>query len=476
MPLTEVKSTNGKGIKGWFSKKNASATSPAQLRAGCERFVDALGQCAEKAVWPLLFTVLIPSEYSGSITPVTKCLSSVAKNANADTLKALMINSDVPKNSEIFARLVVLSSSIIAKEDMVPEQPCSKSELERYRARGWTSLDLLIALGPIFDDNISKSWANNGVSKTLERLYNRSTSLNEEKSDSIDISYNSTEEIFASTDHNPFLLLMSSFHQVPGNWLAEVGDTLIGHLENGIYDSDSLLKSSAYVGLGTLVATMTGAERPRKWISSILQSVDHTDPMQRNGLAIALGLACGQSGSHLDMVLQTIGKVIREDTVVKQSGWFGGGSERGQDECDAIKGTMLLALGYCAKFAPLDTLNSRLEAHIASHFQATFEKFSLAKIDLRDCALNGLIEISRAIGKKGSKVQLSMRDEFLDTISSWVHQLLNQKKVDVETSATTCSLVLEACASLVAVVPKPDNAVIANVRQCSRSSWKPISR
>ena len=28
--------------KGWFSKKNASATSPAQLRAGCERFVGAL--------------------------------------------------------------------------------------------------------------------------------------------------------------------------------------------------------------------------------------------------------------------------------------------------------------------------------------------------------------------------------------------------------------------------------------------------
>ena len=149
--------------------------------------------------------------------------------------------------------------------------------------------------------------------------------------------------------------------------------------ENGIYDSDSLLKSSAYVGLG-ISCDKTGAERPRKWISSILQSVDHTDPMQRNGLAIALGLACGRSGSHLDMVLQTIGKVIREDTVVKQSGWFGGGSERGQDECDAIKGTMLLALGYCAKFAPLDTLNSRLEAHIASHFQATFEKFSLQKL------------------------------------------------------------------------------------------------
>ena len=64
----------------------------------------------------------------------------------------------------------------------------------------------------------------------------------ERKSDSIDISYNSTEEIFASADHNPFLLLMSSFHQVPGNWLAEVGDALVGHLENGIYDSDSLLE------------------------------------------------------------------------------------------------------------------------------------------------------------------------------------------------------------------------------------------
>ena len=161
--------------------------------------------------------------------------------------------------------------------------------------------------------------------------------------------------------------------------------------------------------------------------------------------------------------MKAIAGVIRDDTVVKSSGWFGGGSERSEDECDAIKGTMLLALGYCTTFAPLETLSSRVEAHVASHFQAALEKLPLNKIDLRDCLLRGLIEISCAIGKKGSNLQLSMRDYFLSTISTWVSELLSKKKVDIEPSSATCSLVLEACAGLVAVVPKPENTVIANI-------------
>jgi hypothetical protein len=457
-----------KNQKGWFSK-GGSGTSPAQLRAGCERFVDALGQCAEKAVWPLLFTALIPAEYKDSLTPVTKCLCQVATNSNTETLKALVINSDVPKTSELFARLIVLSSCIIAKDHMVDEQPCSNSDLERFKEQGWNSLDLLNALGPIFDKNISKSWSENDTMRKLETMFKRSTSsLNintndEKKLGSVDFSYDSIEDVFASKKCNPIAMLMSSLPNVPGNWLADVGDALIKHIENGMYDNDRILKASAYVCLGTLISSMTGAERPRKWIAEMLKSVNHFNMVERNGLAIGLGMACGRKGSHVDMVLQAIAGVIRDDTVVKSSGWFGGGSERSEDECDAIKGTMLLALGYCTKFAPLQTLSSRVEAHVASHFQAALEKMRLTKVDLRDCVLRGLIEISRAIGKKGSNLQLSMRDDTLNTISSWVYELLNKKKIDTEVSGVTCSLVLEACAGLVAVVPKPDNNVIAGV-------------
>jgi hypothetical protein len=453
--------------KGWFSK-GGSGTSPAQLRAGCERFVDALGQCAQKAVWPLLFTVLVPGEYKASLTPVTKCLCQVARNSNTDTLKNLMINSDVPKTSELFARLIVLSSCIIAKDHMVDEQPCSKADLNRFKEQGWNSLDLLSALGPIFDKNIKESWSQHGTIKRLEEIYKRSSSSlnsnNDEKKVVTDFfSYDSVEEVFSSSKYNPVALLMSSFHKVPGNWLADVGDALISHIDSGMYNNDRILKASAYVCLGTLISAMTGAERPRKWIVEMLKSVNHFDTLERNGLAIGLGLACGRQGSHLDMVLQAIAGVIRDDTVVKSSGWFGGGSERSEDECDAIKGTMLLALGYCTTFAPLETLSSRVEAHVASHFQAALEKLPLNKIDLRDCLLRGLIEISCAIGKKGSNLQLSMRDYFLSTISTWVSELLSKKKVDIEPSSATCSLVLEACAGLVAVVPKPENTVIANI-------------
>ena len=56
-----------------------------------------------------------------------------------------------------------------------------------------------------------------------------------------------------------------------------------------------------------------------------------------------------------------------------------------------------------------------------------------------------------------------MHNDTLNTISSWVYELLNKKKIDTEVSGVTCSLVLEACAGLVAVVPKPDNNVIAGV-------------
>ena len=148
-----------------FRRKNASGLHQRSCALGVSvswmRLVNA-----QKSRMALLFTVLIPSEYSGSITPVTKCLSSVAKNANADTLKALLINSDVPKNSEIFARLVVLSSSIIAKEIWCPSNRAVNLNRCHYRARGWTSLDLLIALGPI----LTTISVNHGQTMASQRL------------------------------------------------------------------------------------------------------------------------------------------------------------------------------------------------------------------------------------------------------------------------------------------------------------------
>ena len=81
VPLTEVKLTNGKEIKRLVFEENASATSPSAVALWVRAFRGCAWSMRRKSRMALLFTVLIPSEYSGSITPVTKCLSSVAKNA-----------------------------------------------------------------------------------------------------------------------------------------------------------------------------------------------------------------------------------------------------------------------------------------------------------------------------------------------------------------------------------------------------------
>ena len=86
----------------------------------------------------------------------------------------------------------------------------------------------------------------------------------------------------------------------------------------------------------------------------MMAAVDHYNHVERYGLAVGVGLAAGKLGSHVDTVLQCVAGVIRDETAVKSSGWFGGVDEKSVQKADSTKGTMLLCLGSVALYTPVD--------------------------------------------------------------------------------------------------------------------------
>lgn len=457
--------------KGWFSSK-APKTSPKQLRAGCERFVEALGQCAEDAVWPLLLTTVIPQQYDFSLTPVTSCLATIAnKKHAANTLSNVIHNSDVPKTPILFARLVIISSSIAATENTLH---ATKGDVMRFKDRGWAALDLLLALSSIFPRGVSAAWAKRDIAKTLGTTFGREILGAEEDLDQGSASFDDAasatyeddgRETFQS-ETSPIQMLIAGFETVEAVWLADVGDALVVHLESGMYENDVLLKAALFAALGAITACLKHGERPRSWLAAMVKSVNHSDHDERHGLAVGLGLAAGKSGGHVDTVLQTVAGVLRDETTVKSSGWFGSVDEKSVQTADSTRATMLLALGSIAYNTPLTALRSPLEAHIVSHIKQAVEKLPQSKRVLRECVAHALVNIGEALGVKDSDMEISARDEFLVLMSTWVDEMINTTKVaEQETLRDVSILSLRASAALIRIRPAPSFDTIATVVQ-----------
>jgi hypothetical protein len=454
--------------KGWFSS-NVPKTSPKQLRNGCERFVEALGQCAEDSVWPLLLTTITPMQYDSSLTPVAACLSKIAlKKSKSSGLGELKRNSDVPKSSVLFSRLLVLSCSIAAREELLYNGDCSTQEVARFKAKGWSALDLLVALAPMFPKEVGDAWKKGNVLTTLETTFSREG--NESDSESADVAlsldHDSGKSIF-SGPLNPIEVLLGSFSSVEASWLADVGDSLVSQLEAGAYSGQAILKAAVFAALGMITSCLLHGERPRRWLTSMMAAVDHYNHVERYGLAVGVGLAAGKLGSHVDTVLQCVAGVIRDETAVKSSGWFGGVDEKSVQKADSTKGTMLLCLGSVALYTPVEHLQSRLEAHIINHINATVDNLAIAKRNLRECVAHSLVNVGDALQKKANKsLQLSVRDDMLILMSKWVDDCISAKKLaDQEALRDGCVLALRACANMISIHPAPSMETIESVLQ-----------
>jgi hypothetical protein len=364
---------------GWFSNNGSSSgVTPKQLGKASERFVSALGQCATASVWPLLFTTLTDPNYGGqSIDAVCRCLVDVAtgksaggeeigdsgsrnevkvdqsiqqykpgQSVNFDT------NPDLPSSSEIFARLLVTSlySTEKIRTNAAAESARKKKKIKKSKQEEKeedelsvieipSSLLLLCTTSHMIHPGVGKIWntdilhiISNGGSSNNNTTYFKHLP--------------NVFELFRNT--GKLIIPKDSV------WWTSVGNA-ISELIVTLFQSNSALKAVCYRCLGAVTSMVTSSDLPRRWTANMLHSVNHTDDIQRYGLASGFEAAAqppdiGAPSRHIDILLQSLATILRDECVVVKSGWFGNSdSDRSLEQVQLTKSTLLLCWGHISK-------------------------------------------------------------------------------------------------------------------------------
>jgi hypothetical protein len=439
---------------GWFGGGGASV-SPMQLGRASERFVSALGQCATTSVWPLLFSTLTSSDYGGqSIDAVCRTLVDVAtgksvggeevgdgglvRETKTSTFAPSNVdfdgNPDLPSSSLLFARMIV--TAIYSTEKLQTSFREGKSrgssggggggddeeEEDREDVEIPSSLSLLCTVGSMIHATVGESFH----SKLLH------------------VKTKSIGPGAPRTDPNNLPDVHATFRQVglkmvarDSTWWSSVGNSL-SELMITLFRNNSILKSVCFRCLGTVISLVTSSDLPRKWTSEMLRSCDHSDTIQCHGLGESLEQAvlppvAGAPSRHMDIVLQSIANVLRDECVVIKSGWFGSSDgDRTLADVQRTKATLLLLWGHLSSGASKESLTRHLDAQIVDNMSSILNDIPDASSSeevrsLRSSFLHGACCLGRALnrGSTETSLQLAPRDDWLKLSCLWMTKFGN---------------------------------------------------
>ncbi|XP_062573049.1 maestro heat-like repeat-containing protein family member 1, partial [Saccostrea cucullata] len=143
------------------------------------------------------------------------------------------------------------------------------------------------------------------------------------------------------------------------DWIADLGETFGSQLP--LYNSYPEEKNFAYKCIGIIMRKSTKKDFVNKHLDLMFSTVKHTDQVEREGVAIAMGFC---AASHLDPVLGKLDSVAKNDMVQKSGGLFKFMKDKSEVDIERIKATLMLCYGYVALFSPVSLIVSRMEATI----------------------------------------------------------------------------------------------------------------
>uniref|UniRef100_K1QJX4 HEAT repeat-containing protein 7A n=1 Tax=Magallana gigas TaxID=29159 RepID=K1QJX4_MAGGI len=191
-----------------------------------------------------------------------------------------------------------------------------------------------------------------------------------------------------------------------------------------------------------------------KHLDLIFSTVKHTDQVEREGVAIAMGFC---AASHLDSVLGKLDSVAKNDMAQKSGGIFKFMKDKSEVDVERIKATLMLCYGYVALFSPVSLIVSRMEATILRSITPHFVNVKTHQSnELRKAVIHCMDLMGKAFHPervKNLNFVFSRRHEFLVCLKSYM-------KAESLTSLTTetRALAMNACATLVKLDPKVSEA------------------
>nr|XP_022339324.1 maestro heat-like repeat-containing protein family member 1 isoform X2 [Crassostrea virginica] len=393
------------------------------LRLMCDNVLQLLATTVEdmeSVLWPFLLEMVVPEQYTEAGGVVCKCLAHLANKKREERADDYELDYEVlantPKPNVMIARLMVLAG-------------CPKNN----RDRGMHVLLLMKGLSPNLHESLVELW---------DTVIPKLTQYLEDASKEESWSQKNWEDLTLK-------LLSKSLDVVESeDWIADLGEMFGSQIP--LYNSYPEEKNFLYKCLGIILRKSTKKDFISKHLDLIFNTVKHTDQVEREGVAIAMGFC---AASHLDSVLGKLDSVAKNDMVQKSGGLFKFMKDKSEVDIERIKATLMLCYGYVALFSPVSLIVSRMEATILRSITPHFA--NVKDTSVKTNLIRTLDLIGKALHPDHLKTQynFSNREEFINHMENYL-------KGESLTSVTTetRALAMNACATLVKLDPKLSEA------------------
>eukprot|EP00004_Rigifila_ramosa_P005673 TRINITY_DN1633_c0_g1_i5.p1 TRINITY_DN1633_c0_g1~~TRINITY_DN1633_c0_g1_i5.p1 ORF type:complete len:1396 (+),score=325.85 TRINITY_DN1633_c0_g1_i5:37-4224(+) len=333
----QIKEYKELALKG---KADPAIPSPEELKLMSERMLDLMTTTIpglDEALWPYLLETLVPEPFTHAFSIVCKCIAHIAAQKKKDQSPDYLIDFDkhvnIPKPAAIVARLVVMLCD-----------PLQQPQL------GVRVLDTMLGMADILHPALSDLW---------EAKIPKLKAYLEKNSGSAEWDQTVWEDVVVR-------LLSETIDIVcDDEWNAGLGENIAKQI--GLYANHLPLRRQAFRLIGLCMQKSTNKQFIRHHLDFLFTNVNHNRDSDRQGCAEAFGLAAVR---HLDMVLDRLTTAIKTDLVPKNTGFFGFGADKGPEEIDAMRATILHCYGYVSKSAEPALLTSRMEIHILANILA----------------------------------------------------------------------------------------------------------
>ncbi|KAM3873621.1 maestro heat-like repeat-containing protein family member 1 [Diretmus argenteus] len=344
------------------------------LRAMCDSTLHLLtttvGQLAD-VLWPMLLYYLTPPQFSNATTPLCKSLLVLGNKKKTNQEASFNIDFtqqvNLPSPQTLMIRLLVNAAFPF-----------------HSRGHGSPSLSLLNVLSLNIHPNTEILWENE--IPPLLSLLEESTAESLDKKHWDEKLLKFLSKTLATIDND--------------KWVCHLAVEATRYLST--YNNALEEKSFLYRCLGVTLQQCYNKEVVKKQLQEILLTARHNDAIEREGVAMGVGLC---ANSHLEGTLVKLDEFGKSDAFKKSPSIFNLLKERNDVELEKVKSTLILCYGQVALNAPQEQILKRIDRDILRCISKHFNTKVLGiKVETKDLTMKlSLIQSVGLIGKAISK-------------------------------------------------------------------------
>ncbi|XP_062320743.1 maestro heat-like repeat-containing protein family member 1 isoform X1 [Osmerus eperlanus] len=409
------------------------------LRSMCDNtlhlFTTTVGRLTD-VLWPMLLFYLTPPQYSNATSALCKSLILLGSKKRTAQDPSFTIDFtqqvNLPNPQMLMVRLLVNAAFPF-----------------RCRGHGSPSLSLLNVLSPNIHPNTEALWE-----KEIPPIL---TLLEESSPDSID--QKAWEERLLK------LLSKTLVTIADDKWACQLAAEATRYLST--YNNFMEEKSFLYQCVGVALQQCSNKEVVKRQLQELLVSARHSDAVEREGVAMGVGLC---ASSHLGGTLTKLNEFGKSDAFKKASGIFGLLKDKNDVEVEKMKSTLILCYGYVALHAPEDTVLKHIDQDILRSISHHFNTKVLGiKVETKDLTMKlSLIKsvglIAKAIGVcvRRQGYMFTRKQELMGVMLDFI----KAEPTDVMRTPVR-HLVMSTCANLINLEPAlTENETFEMLRTC----------